>query len=130
MGKSDDEDMDTKVNSMGLISALVLTIPFGLFTSLGNDYWSGLAQAIIDCGSDTKSTSIGPAKDGLLNNLIASLVASVLGIILSTFYYLFKPPDAKKRMTLGANKKIKSFGDYAVLLHKNKYIVASLTTLT
>ena len=102
-GKCDDEDMDTKVSSMALISALVLTIPFGLFTGLGNDYWSGLSQAITNCGY---GGDIGRVKDGLLNNLVAALVASVLGIILSTFYYLFKPPDAK-RMTLTTQKKLK-----------------------
>ena len=82
-GKSDDDDMDTKVNSMGLISALVLTIPFGLFTSLGNDYWSGLSQAIINCGSDANNTGIGHIKDWLLNNLVAALVASVMAVATS-----------------------------------------------
>ena len=104
------EDMDSKVNSMALISALVLTIPFGLFTALGDEYWSNLQVAFETCSEEYPDReiykSIGGMKALLLNNLMGALVASIIGILFSTFYYLFKPCTAK-HMTMTTLRKLK-----------------------
>jgi hypothetical protein len=106
-GKSIDMDiMDSKVSSMAVTSALVLTIPFGLFQALGNNFWSELRRAIDNCGHSNDIASIDNIKKNLLNNLNGALAASIIGILLSTFYYLLKPSSARS-MTLLMKKKIR-----------------------
>lgn len=104
-GAITDLDLDTCVNSMALISALVLTIPYSVIGNLGPSFWQNFREAVIACDDDVSAWYEVP-RDLILNNLYCSLVSSVCGIILSTFYYLFKPAT-KNLMTVLTMRKLK-----------------------
>jgi len=92
----DDTNFDNPVNALALICALLLTIPFGLITVLNGAFFQSLEEALNACPNNaTKDT--GDTYNYLfvqfLQNTGSIIYACLCGLILSAFYYTFKPSE-------------------------------------
>ena len=88
----DPETLNGAVQSLALICALVITIPFGLMSSLNADFWESLDILATDCkeyGYNAMSTQMYAA-------LRATIFSATGGLIMTAFFYLLKPKDIKK----------------------------------
>jgi hypothetical protein len=136
--ESSDFDFDTAVNSMALVNALVITIPFGLITSFNKEFWDGLMDQLKECEpgdgifSELSSRGIKTSDpdrvfdwfyDGFIHDTSTTVFASMCGIILATFYYIFKPGDSAM---LTKNGKLRQ---RLLMLTMFAFTVASITAL-
>lgn len=97
--ESDDFNFDGGVSAMALICALLLTIPFGLLSFLNDSFWTSTGKKIDACGGSILSTGeygLADYQYEIVHNLVCVIYASMSGLILSTFYYLFKPSKSIK----------------------------------
>lgn len=86
---SDDVNFDAGVNSMALICALLLTIPFQLVSSVDDTFLGNLKAATLNCSSVSFSTVYG----NFQGVICVIITGSIIGLLLSTVYYLFKPAN-------------------------------------
>lgn len=90
----DNFNFDAGVNSMALICALILTIPFGLMGTLDQDHWSAVSDQIADCpGGSLRGYSFEDFFYETMNNIVCVIYSAMSGLVLSTLYYVFKPKD-------------------------------------
>ena len=86
------EDLDQGVNAMALLNALILTIPYQLIGAVGSDYFNWLKDELALCKHHTTSAGYNFRDIQLFyrEELLCCIYASICGLILSTFYFLFK----------------------------------------
>jgi hypothetical protein len=91
------EDPDTGIGAMVLVCALILTIPFGAFSYLNDNYLTALQNSLLKC-DNAKSFSgqnFESIKNLINKSLSACIFCSIMGLILSSVYYVFKPLPGK-----------------------------------
>lgn len=92
------EDPDAGIGAMVLVCALILTIPFSAFSFINDSFLSALKSAIEACPNQ-KSHS-GESFDFIHHRMNISLTAcmyfSMMGLIISSVYYVFKPLPGKE----------------------------------
>ena len=88
----DVEDLDQGVNAMALLNALILTIPYQLIGSVGSGYFDWLSDELKKCKRESTSAGYNFHDIQLFyrEELLCCIYASICGLILSTFYFLFK----------------------------------------
>lgn len=117
-----DFEFDTAVNSLALVNALVLTVPFGMITSFNHEFWKALGESINTCtkkgrengkygsvfkGEKDTAEIFNDWYGGFVRDTSTTAYASMCGLILATMYYLFRPSqqsaltrNGKKRQRL------------------------------
>ena len=103
-----DFEFDTAVNSLALVNALVLTVPFGMITSFNHEFWSALSTSLSKCtkeglengkygsvfkGEKDTAEIFNDWYGGFVRDTSTTAYASMCGLILATMYYLFRPSD-------------------------------------
>jgi len=84
-----ESTLDGAVQALALINGLVITIPYGLMSSLDSNFWDNIVVLSANCpqyGFDAMSFQ-------LYLGLRATVYSSTAGLIISSFYYLLKPKD-------------------------------------
>lgn len=95
-------DADMGINAMGIICALIMTVPFGLLSGAGPGYFDELAAAIETCPkrwTDPVTKEVLPCTDygwtytGIRREFLAYITlcifASLDCVVISTLYYTF-----------------------------------------
>ena len=89
-GKDLDSDtLDGAVGALALICALVLTIPYGLMSSMSSEFWDNIDKLATEC----EEFDAGVMSSQLYTAIRVTIFTSTGGLIVSTFYYLLKPKD-------------------------------------
>lgn len=92
------QDSDAVVNTMALVAALLLTIPFSLVGSLNTSYWDEVLANLQAC-PDHLILPFTPAEafsflHALLVNPLCAIVYLAMGSILTAvFYYVLRPGE-------------------------------------
>ena len=92
------EDPDSGIGAMVLVCALILTIPFSTFSYINAGWLLSLQTAVESC-SNKKSysgESYGQIHDRMISSLSACMYFSLMGLIISSVYYVFKPLPGKE----------------------------------
>lgn len=105
-----DENFAQTVNAMALVCALLLTIPFSIMGSLNSAYFSELQSALSDCGEAALSEQGGTSYyvdqyQNLVATLASILYSGLLGLVLTTVHYLFRPAQKYKMSSRDVIKK-------------------------
>lgn len=92
------EDPDAGIGAMVLVCALILTIPFSLFSFLNESYFSGLQTNIGSCvGMVSHSNeTYGTVHARITTSLSVCMFFSMMGLIISSVYFVFKPLPGKE----------------------------------
>ena len=88
-----DFDFDSAINAMSLVSALILTVPFGVAGNFDSSFWETFQEQIDICSTGEWNTS-GTYEfyyEKVRTYLSGSLYASLYTLTFGTCYYLFKP---------------------------------------
>ena len=93
----DPEEADEAVDSLALINALLLTIPFQAMAIIGHDYWDWLQEMIETCNKQhyPKNTWIKIYQD-TQNCFYALTYTAVAAVSIAAFYYLARPKNYDK----------------------------------
>jgi len=88
------EDIDNVVNTLTLVNALILTIPYGIMSSTGPDYWD-YVEATLDACPATKFTF---AQNYVVfsNSTNSVVYSTICCLIMALVYYLLRPKDNDK----------------------------------
>lgn len=89
-----NEDVDSIVNTITLMNALVLTIPYGIMSSAGYDYWDWVQDTLKQCPStkftfDQDFNQFGRAFHAVIYSAITILLVAMA-------YYLLRPRTVMK----------------------------------
>ncbi len=90
------EDVDVSMNTAIFINGILMSIPFGLSTSMSYDYWDWLNASVYKCFSDILSDDekvhfLRYMELEIKSSLSASLFSATIGVLLSIIYFLFRP---------------------------------------
>ena len=89
------EDVDTLVNSITLVNALILTIPPSIITSMGynSGTWDSLEDAIADkCNVEgSELLWYNSVYTPMWKCLVSSLICCVFGLVIAIAYYILRP---------------------------------------
>lgn len=85
------QQADSIVNTITLLNALLLTIPFSIVGSLNNSYWDWLEVSINKC-------TVAPfdwhsVYDKFQNAIFASVYPTLISLVLAVLYYLLRPEE-------------------------------------
>jgi hypothetical protein len=95
--EGDNFNFDAGINSMSLICALILTIPFGLLGTLDQDHWTKVMSQLAKCpGGKLRTYGFDDWFMETMNNIACVIYSAMSGLVLSTVYYLFKPKNEAK----------------------------------
>lgn len=101
----DLEVVDNCVNTLTLVNALVLTIPFSVMVDLGGEFWSNLYTIMETYGCtewyDYYYTHVR-------NNLLSTLYFSIAAIIIAVFYYILRPDFPQRGMDSDQKKMLET----------------------
>lgn len=102
----DGESMEGAVNAMALVNALLLTIPYGVIGIVSQDFFDSLESNFNSCPDEQTSDGqvFKSAKERLINSIAGTLYACLCGLIMATFYYLFRPPRSFSRSDYAKRK--------------------------
>mmetsp|Transcript_16086 Transcript_16086/g.15440 ORF Transcript_16086/g.15440 Transcript_16086/m.15440 type:complete len:390 (-) Transcript_16086:94-1263(-) len=93
------EEPDAGISAMALVCALILTIPFGIFGSLTDGFFASVREAIEKCPGNPPQTITGWTFDAMylrtMQSFSTSFYCSMMGIIVTSIYYIFKPLPGK-----------------------------------
>mmetsp|Transcript_16078 Transcript_16078/g.15429 ORF Transcript_16078/g.15429 Transcript_16078/m.15429 type:complete len:361 (-) Transcript_16078:151-1233(-) len=93
------EEPDAGISAMALVCALILTIPFGIFGSLTDGFFASVREAIEKCPGNPPQTITGWTYPDMylrtMQSFSTSLYCSMMGIIVTSIYYIFKPLPGK-----------------------------------
>jgi hypothetical protein len=88
------EDFDAGVNAMALLCALLLSVPYDIIANIDKNYLNFLRQQLELCSEEDR----GEFDYELIyatyrGSFLATVYMSISGMILATFYFLFKRTD-------------------------------------
>ena len=88
------DDIDTVVNTLTLVCALILTIPYGVMTAADPDYWQSVREVLAACPVQ-KFTYEEDFQlfSGGFNTVVYS---NICVLIMAVMYYLLRPKDDTK----------------------------------
>lgn len=99
------DDADGIINSVTVVNALLLTIPFNLLGSFNNDFWTWEMTNLANCNSAYYNATSLQFSDPSINQLGEVLYlsistgifnctfSSILGLILAAVYYSLRPKN-------------------------------------
>ena len=99
----DINDSDTIINSVTVVNALLLTIPFQLVGAFNADFWEWEMNNIANCNNGTYNQTSGQFNPPELNETGLSIYLTVstdvfecafsssIGLVLATIYYTLRP---------------------------------------
>ena len=89
------DTVDTAVGTFTLVNALLLTIPFGLVGSLGNNYWDWLEATMASCplGGNLDGNTFHDIYQAIYSQLCGTVYTSISCLLLACFYYLLRPKE-------------------------------------
>lgn len=97
--------VDTCVNTLTLVNALVLTIPFSVMVDLGGGFWSDLYDVMdhYDClhWYNYYYTHVR-------NNLLSTLYFSIAAIMIAVFYYILRPDFPQRDLDSDQKKMLET----------------------
>jgi hypothetical protein len=82
--------VDTFLNTLSLINALIVTIPFGVMSMYGYDFWDSLEQNMKAHGCGKRFDSV---YDSVRSNINAVLCFSLIPLLITTMYYIVRPSN-------------------------------------
>ena len=86
------EDADTAVNTLTLVCALILTIPFSVMGSIGRDFWENSAATALTCPQASRAPDfMRHSLTQALTTMHAMTYSSIGAIVLAVGYYLLRP---------------------------------------
>ena len=87
------ENPDSGIGALVLVCALILTIPFGCISFLNDAFFTGLQNALALCpdGRSYSNQTYAMIHFRIMRTLSACIFFSMMGLILSSVYYVFKP---------------------------------------
>lgn len=88
-------DMDALVSLFSLIAAFVLAVPFGAITSIQNDTLQSFKDMVDNCPKEFRE-KYGDFRmwyQAIRTPIIQAIYASLITIILSLIYYVFRPGE-------------------------------------
>jgi hypothetical protein len=93
------EGIDSAVNAMALLNALVLTIPYGVMGSLDNGFWDWLKESFdVNCQGKSLSddTTWGQAHGNILSAISCTTYSAISAMIMGTMFvsYFFSLSNA------------------------------------
>ena len=95
-----DIDYDTSFSAISIVSALLLTIPFNAINFFNNDIYEEIEAAITNCAENQPDSPMAKMHIkgivfGSQAYISAVFFTSLIGILVSTIYFIFKPSDIK-----------------------------------
>jgi hypothetical protein len=89
------EEVDSVVNTLTLMDALILTIPYGLMSSADMSYWDNVEEVLNNCYA-TVGSKFRMQDDFLLfkNSCNAVIFSSMASLLMAVVYYLLRPKGA------------------------------------
>ena len=84
-----DTSLDGAVQALALINGLIITIPYGLMSSVDSGFWDNIEAISADC----PQFGFKEMQYQFYLGLRVTLYSSTAGLIVSSFYYLLKPKD-------------------------------------
>jgi hypothetical protein len=86
------DDIDTIVNMLTLVQALLLTITPSFMLALQDDFWENLQQSIDQCNIPNSSNIwYNQVFVPLWGFIVASITAECLGLVLAVQYFVLRP---------------------------------------
>jgi hypothetical protein len=86
--------VDNVVNTLTLMNALILTIPYSLMSNMNYDYWD---QVIISLDNCSERVATFESDFAIFKNSFNAVVYSAMAsLIMSLIYYLLKPKNLAK----------------------------------
>jgi len=82
--------VDTFLNTLSLINALIVTIPFGVMSFYSYDFWDSLEQAMNAQGCGNRYDQVYNIIRGNIN---AVLCFSLIPLLITTLYYIVRPSN-------------------------------------
>jgi hypothetical protein len=80
--------VDNCVNTMTLVNALILTIPYGVITALNSEFWDSLKVSMEEGNCDTYYHYY---YFRLRDNILIVIYSGITSIAVSVFYYILRP---------------------------------------
>jgi hypothetical protein len=92
------EDPDSGIGAMVLVCALILTIPFSMFSFLNGQYFLNLQTNIDACDGmvSFSNETYGSVHGSITTSLSVCMFFSMMGLIISSIYFVFKPLPGKE----------------------------------
>jgi hypothetical protein len=88
------EDIDNIVNTITLLNALVLTIPYGMMTSADHNYWTWVETTLNNCKVHKYSYHYNKLYFTRAFNSV--LYSTIPCLVMALLYYLLRPKETKK----------------------------------
>jgi hypothetical protein len=85
------EDADTTVNTLTLVAALLLTIPFSLIGNLTVEFWQGVEDELIACPAPQHPEYAAYVYNQARDTLSCMTYSCIGAIINAVFYYILRP---------------------------------------
>ncbi len=82
--------VDTFLNTLSLINALIVTIPFGVMSMYNYDFWDTLEQNMKANGCGGHFDNV---YDSIRSNINAVLCFSLIPLLITTLYYIVRPSN-------------------------------------
>lgn len=90
------EDAEAAVNVFILVNALFISIPFGVLSSLGSDFWNNMKKTMESCEVFTKeqiNDTMNRNFLSLFNLIFGGAYSSLICITMAAFFYIMRPKD-------------------------------------
>ena len=92
------EEVDSIMNTLSLLSALLLTIPYSVVVELNHEYFDYIESRIETCQSDYWQTYTA---EWLLAetkaNLLLTMIPAIFSLLVTVAYYVLRPSDLPNR---------------------------------
>ena len=95
LDKVQHEDFDAGVNAMALLCALLLSVPYAVVDTIDNIHLAWLQQALEKCRADHETMRYSRIYALYRGSFLSTVYMSIGGMILATFYFLFKRTNEK-----------------------------------
>lgn len=91
------DDPDSAMSAMALICALVVTIPFGVFALVNDDFLTRLKATVESCpdGMAYGGKTYKNIYFGFVGSPCLTLYSAIMGLIIASIYFIFKPTKGK-----------------------------------
>jgi hypothetical protein len=87
------EDADTTVNTLTLVAALLLTIPFSLVGTLTVEFWQGLQEELAACPAPQHPGYASKMYHESRDTLSCMTYTCIGAIIVAVMYYILRPKN-------------------------------------